>query len=153
MSGGHLTSELEVYADNIRVNGASEMIHQKATSRTAKIIQYLEYQDAPRNCSSPSQIPGPWCGCFIVSVKESVMVYISQQKWDKAKLFVTQALEKVTTLPSEPEKNDPKLDYKCLEKGGGFLVYFCRTYTSMVPYLKGLCLTLKSWCHDRDYEG
>jgi hypothetical protein len=40
-----------------------------------------------------------------------------------------------------------------LEKGRGFLVYFCRTYSSFVPFLKGIHLTLDSWRKNRDIEG
>jgi len=38
-----------------------------------------------------------------------------------------------------------------MEQGRGFLVYLSQTYTSMVPYLKGIHLTwLDSWREGRD---
>ena len=38
-------------------------------------------------------------------------------------------------------------------KTPGFLLYVTRTYPSMVPYLKGIHLTLDSWRPQRDSEG
>ncbi len=35
----------------------------------------------------------------------------------------------------------------------GFLVYVTRTYPAMVPYLKGLHLTIEMWRGGRDAEG
>ena len=35
--------------------------------------------------------------------------------------------------------------YKTTESAVGFLVYVSQTYTMMVPYLKGVYLTLNSW--------
>jgi len=43
--------------------------------------------------------------------------------------------------------------HKTLEKQRGFLVYVARTYPSLVPYLKGIHLTLDSWRGGRDSEG
>ena len=34
----------------------------------------------------------------------------------------------------------------------GFLVYIAQTYAPMVPYLKGIYLTLNSWRYRRDKE-
>ena len=145
MSGDELASELEVYVDDNRTMGSSEVNCQLASSRVAQITQYLGQQDAPRKCRPPSRIPGPWCGAFIASLHDSVWVYVSQEKWDKAKTFVTEALRLVST--------SKKLSYKFVEKGRGFMVYFCRTYTAMVPFLKGFHLSLESWRDNRDVEG
>jgi len=40
-----------------------------------------------------------------------------------------------------------------LECHRGFFIYLVRTYTTMVPYLKGIHLTLDSWRDNRDSEG
>jgi hypothetical protein len=39
------------------------------------------------------------------------------------------------------------------ERFVGFVVYVSMTYTSLVPYLKGIYLTLNSWRPDQDEEG
>jgi hypothetical protein len=44
-------------------------------------------------------------------------------------------------------------DHKEMEKQRGFLVYVTRTYPALVPYLKGIYLTLDSWRDGRDDEG
>jgi hypothetical protein len=40
-----------------------------------------------------------------------------------------------------------------LESARGFLIYVSRTYTSMIPYLKGLHLTIDSWRSNWDDDG
>ena len=48
---------------------------------------------------------------------------------------------------------DGQIPFKQLERIVGFLVYVSQTYTCMVPYLKGIYLTLNSWQHGCDKEG
>ena len=45
------------------------------------------------------------------------------------------------------------LSFEDLERGRGFLDYLSRNYPSIVPYLKGIHLTLDSWCPNRDEDG
>jgi hypothetical protein len=45
------------------------------------------------------------------------------------------------------------LDRKKLESARGFLVYVGRTYTTMLPYLKGVHLSIDSWWAHQDNEG
>lgn len=84
-------------------------------------------------------------------------VYVSQEKWDKAKIFVSDLMESLSLLKkgtvTPSEFLDICLDHKHLEKGLGFLVYFSRTYTSLLSYLKGIHLTLDLWRDNQDSEG
>jgi hypothetical protein len=45
------------------------------------------------------------------------------------------------------------LPWAALESARGFIIYVLRTYTSMIPYLKGLHLTIDSWRPNRDDDG
>jgi hypothetical protein len=45
------------------------------------------------------------------------------------------------------------LHFKSLECNVGFIVYVAMTYTSMIPYLKGIYLTLNSWRGNRNKDG
>ena len=49
-------------------------------------------------------------------------------------------------------KHNGVLPVKELEKARGYLVYTTRTYPGMVPYLKGIHLTLDSWREGRDKD-
>jgi hypothetical protein len=60
------------------------------------------------------------------------------------------SLEKELKIAKPPAG---KLSHKIAEKCRGFLVYVSRTYRAMVPYLKGLHLTLDFWRADRDEDG
>jgi hypothetical protein len=45
------------------------------------------------------------------------------------------------------------LYFKSLECNVGFIVYVAMTYTSMIPYLKGIYLTLNPWRGNRNKDG
>ena len=49
--------------------------------------------------------------------------------------------------------SEQRIHFKTLERQLGFIVYVSLTFTSMVPYLKGLYMTLNSWRNYRDAEG
>ena len=147
MIGDLIAAMLEVFVDDIRTVGASNERCRKATRRASQILQYLGQQDAARKYRPPHTTPGPWCGSFIAIKDRCVWVYVSGEKWNKAKTFIR---ELVSLLKQDERAQIP---FKFLEKGRGFMVYFCRTYTSFVPYLKGIHLTLDSWRSNRDTEG
>ena len=78
---------------------------------------------------------------------ENVKVLITQEKWDKSSKLLRNIWYCL-----EPE--DLKLlPFKKLESARGYLVYTTRTYPSMVPYLKGIHLTLDSWRSKRNSDG
>ena len=49
--------------------------------------------------------------------------------------------------------NNTALDHKTLRSDRGFLVYVTQAYPAMVPYLKGIHLSLETWRGGRDEEG
>jgi hypothetical protein len=78
--------------------------------------------------------------------EDGVFVEVSQERWDKTKLIL-KGLEEVL------EGDDPSFSHKTLLKYHGFLINVARTYPAMIPYLKGLHLTIKHWRDNRDPEG
>ena len=150
LSGENIAAALEAYVDDLRLLGCSELQCHAATSRSAKILQYLGQQNATRKYRPPHVKPGPWCGSFVAVRDDAVWVYTSQEKWEKAKSFISELHE---LLQKEEANLNTLIDYKFLERGRGFMIYFCRTYTSFVPYLKGLHLTMDSWRPGRDHDG
>jgi len=151
LDGRDEASEVKVYVDDFRPVGSSEMRCRAAGKQLSKIIQYLGEQDAARKFRPPSQEPGPWCGSFVSVKNGSLWAYVSQKKWEKGKSYVYGWLNQVSTSIERGE--DVYLEHKPLEQGRGFLVYLSRTYTSIVPYLKGVHLTLDSWRSGRDHDG
>ena len=149
MSESKIAAAIEAYVDDLRLLGHSELNCHAATSRAAKLLQYLGQQNATRKYRPPHVKPGPWCGSFVAVREAAVWVYTSQEKWDKAKRFVSE----LSNLLSTGDTSQVSIDYKFLERGVGFLIYFCRTYTSFVPYLKGMHLTKDSWRQGRDQDG
>jgi len=151
MDGSCEACDLVIYVDDVRPFGSSEARCRAAGKHIAKITQFFGLQDAPRKYRPPSQTPGPWCGSFVCVKDESVLAYVSQKKWDKGRSYIAGWLEIVQRAVSFNEV--PCLEHKQMEQGRGFLVYLSRTYTSIVPYLKGIHLTLDSWRSGRDRDG
>ena len=60
-------------------------------------------------------------------------------------------LDEAVHLKPDPRKG--YTHYKTVESIVGFLVYVAMTYSSLMPYLKGLYLSLNSWRKNRDDEG
>ena len=142
---GLIAAVIEAYVDDIRSIGNSELNCKQAGSQASKILQYLGQQDAARKYRPPHKRPGPWCGTFVAIQDDCVWVYVSEEKWNKAKTFIN--------LVAKLIEEGRDLDHEMLEKGRGFMVYFCRTYTSLTPFLKGINLTLDSWRKGRDDDG
>ena len=136
---------LEAYVDDVRVMGSNEIVCREATRRASQILQYLGQQDACRKYRPPHTSPGPWCGSFVAVQDESVWVYVSDEKWNKAKTFIRELSSLVAVNELIP--------FKFLERGRGFMVYFCRTYPSFTPFLKGIHLTMDVWRAGRNEEG
>jgi hypothetical protein len=78
--------------------------------------------------------------------EDGVFVEVSQERWDKTKLIL-KGLEEVL------EGDDPSFSHKTLLKYHGFLINVARTYPAMIPYLKGLHLTIEHRRDKRDPEG
>ena len=151
MQKGEEANDVIPYMDDGRPHGGSEKGCRSAGKQTSKITQYLGQQDASRKYRPPSQQPGPWCGAFMAAKNGSLWVYVSDDKWRKAKAYIKSWRNKIAWCLKH--STPPVLDFKDLERGRGFLVYLSRTYPSIVPYLKGLHLTIDSWRPLRDEEG
>ena len=112
-----------------------------------------------------SRPPGAWAGVVVSTDKEVVVksvlrdcLYKTQQKMR----WIGEYLEMVDEYTSmydegatKERANCPadKIPFKILECIAWFLVYISQTYTYMVPYLKGMYLTLNFWRHGRDKTG
>ena len=144
-----LAAFFECYVDDIRVgdSGGEEACH-RTTHVIACRINYLGQQDSPRKRRKVALKPGAWSGANIISKPgDGLFVTCSQEKWDKTKLIISSLLEKLEENPRV------LLNRKELERQRGFLIHITRTFSQMVPYLKGIHHTLESWRFGRDKDG
>jgi hypothetical protein len=132
--------------DDLRTIGASEELCQEVTHRVASVVNYLGMQDAPRKRRPASQTPGAWAGSLVTTDNEGFYVSVSQECWDKTKAILS-AMEEVL------ENDHPEFSHKQLLSNRGFLIYVANTYPAMIPYLKGIHLTIEYWRDDRDEMG
>ena len=145
---GTLAGYFGTYVDDIRPVGGTEKECRRIARRVASVANYLGQQDAPRERRRVSQTPGAWAGAIVLSKEGNLYVTTSQERWDKCKAFLTRwKSEAASTCTSVG------LDHKDLQRGRGHLVYLCRTYPSVTPFLKGIHHTLESWRGGRDEEG
>jgi hypothetical protein len=139
-----IACDFVVYVDDARTAGNCLWEARLASRRVASVMNWLGLQDACRKRRDPRKSPGPWAGSFVYS-DSSVMVGVSQERWDKAKLIIEwigESMEASTTI-----------EFKKLESYRGFLVYLGRTYPIINTYLKGIHLTLDSWRPWRKEDG
>ena len=83
---------------------------------------------------------GAWAGTTFKIILEAIYKTVSQAKWDKGKLFIRSLVDKC-----KDPKAPPRLNHKDLESKSGFLVHLSRTFSNIVPFLKGLHLTIDLW--------
>jgi hypothetical protein len=102
---------------------------------------------------------GDWDGTVIHTHMGQVCVKITQERWDKTRKMVRDIWQEYsnrqTELPVEVLGEDSAggLNNNQLERRRGFLVYVAQAFPSLVPYLKGIHLTLDSWRSGRNEDG
>ena len=138
------------FVDDVRIVGSSKehchLVHRQFTSR----MQYLGIQDAPRKFRPPSQdLAGAWTGTIFRVLKNEITKSVSQEKWDKGKVIVSDLSNLISIHPHDR----PTLNRKLLERHTGFLNHLTMTFEDMTPFLKGFYLTLNSWRSKRDDHG
>ena len=161
---GSVAADLHIYIDDARITGHAKDLVWRAGSRVANLCSYFGLQDAPRKLREPSQTPGAWAGLVVATVDGSVTKFVTEERWAKTqkcirwianKLGVAEDEWSVGLPVDEDARKAPKgnIPHKQAERIRGFLIYVFRTYTAMVPYLKGLHLTLDFWREGMDEEG
>jgi hypothetical protein len=164
---GLVAAELLQYIDDLRTTAPDDKIVWAASSRIAKACCWLGLQDAARKRREPSQTPGAWAGATVPMDGHNVYKGVTQDRWEKTQrkvrwLAIQAGLkdeiaaqfwsaEEITT--QRKGIGEGRMEHKTAESYRGFLVYVSRTYKSMVPYLKGLHLSLDSWRLNRDEDG
>jgi hypothetical protein len=149
---GTLASDLHTYIDDNRVTACNIDEAWAASSQIAKVCALLGMQDAARKRRAPCAEPGAWAGTIIRTDGESVEKMVSQERWTKTKERLQWIQDHFDSAAPRVERR-PKILHKKLESIRGFLVYVSRTYPEMVPYLKGIHLTLDSWRVGRSLSG
>ena len=72
---------------------------------------------------------------------------MTDEKWNKARDIITKLKEE---LEQDPHRS---FNFKRLERDRGFLCHMAMTYDQILPFLKGLHLTLCSHMRQRDELG
>jgi hypothetical protein len=142
---GTVAADVFVYVDDIRSCAPTELEAWRASQRTSSILGMLGLQDAARKRREPGMETGSWTGSVVWSSNGKLVVMTSQEKWDKTRAQLK--------WMSDHLQDSKGLDGKRMKSIRGFLVYVARTYTSMVPYLKGIHATIDSWRKNRNIDG
>lgn len=147
LEDGEIACDLFIYVDDGRVTAPTHKESAQATRQAASILNSLGIQEAARKRRWGSRRAGAWAGSVVQTTEDEVMVMVDEEKWAKTKRYIGEVLTELR------DSKDGRLDFKELERKRGFLIYVTRTYPSMVPYLKGLHLTLDGWRKFRDDDG
>ena len=120
--------------DDLRATGATREMCFAALQRIGSMLSHMGIQIASRKRRDTGEETGAWAGTVVHTSDQELQLLVSQEKWDKTK-------EKIYRLKEDVDSGN-LLDFKDLESIRGFLIYVSRTYTSMIPYLKGLHQTI-----------
>ena len=148
-SDNSLASDFVCFIDDQRLAGSTPARIIEAGHALSSRESYLGIQDALRKLRAPegTKYPGAWAGAVVFNdEEEGVVVLTSQEKWDQLKQICRHWLAQL-------ENSNTTLDHKVLRSDRGFLVYVTQAYPCMVPYLKGIHLSLETWRGGRDEEG
>ena len=143
-----IAGDVLTYVDDVRASGYSMENAWQVSRQMGSRLQFLGIQDAARKRRPPSQHPGAWAGGIFCIHPSSITKTVSSEKWYKGQNM----LKQLQTQLLDGGANT-MLDHKSLEQTRGFLVHLCLTFGSMVPFLKGIHLTLDSWRAKRGSEG
>jgi hypothetical protein len=91
-----------------------------------------------------------WAGTVVHTTNYMVAVMVTEMHWIKTRTIIRRIEDEMTVSKQcrECEGGGQRLNqgigHTSLESDRGFLIYVSQTYPSMVPYLKGIHLTLDS---------
>jgi len=134
---GRIARDMSTYVDDVRNTGATALPCWSTSHWISELFCYLGLQDALGKCTVPSMAAGAWTGALVQTGQDKVIVTCTAEKWTRAHSYVL--------CMQEVLASGGLFHHKMLEQQRGFLVYIARMFPSLVPYLKGIHLTLDSW--------
>jgi hypothetical protein len=141
-----IANDIFVCVDDVRSTGGTYDTCWAVTRAVASQYNYLGLQDAPQKRQAPSRQAGPWTGSTVYTHNDTVTVTVTLECWNKAQGMIQWLYDCIVV-------NTVPLGHKQLESYQGSLVHLSCTYPSMVPYLKGILLTLDSLHPGPDADG
>ena len=151
--------DITQYVDDVRIMTPTEELAWLCSSKMAKGLAFLGLHDAARKRRISSQTPGAWAGSMVSLDGTVVRKGVTQECWEKVKSKIRWIANKIGVTNvftpatfgelSKASKEDGgtsegKLHFKTTESCVGFLLYVSMTYTSMIPYLKGIYRSLNA---------
>eukprot|EP00957_Ditylum_brightwellii_P134291 10238654-Ditylum_brightwellii.AAC.1 len=121
------------------------------------MLNFLGQQEAARKTRPPVHpTPGAWTRkLFWNDSHLGLYILSSQEKWDRLKELIAGWYNMYFQPNASTVLNiclEVLFDRKQMEKERGFLIHMAEVYPMLVPYLKGIHLTLESWQPDQDQE-
>jgi hypothetical protein len=142
-----------IAVDDERVTGPTSELTWAGSSKLAKLRAHFGLPDAARKWRQLSREPGPWARVASHSkAGEPVYKLVTQVRWDKTKRVLVSITDFFCSGISGGAYWDMAPRAR-LESARGLLIYVPWMYTSMIPDLKGLHLTIDSWRPNRDEDG
>jgi hypothetical protein len=86
---GKIAGDMVTYVDDKRPVAPILSLCRHLCQRIASHMCYLGEQDAARKRGPPSKETGAWTGSLVFTTNNQVTVLCTQEKWSKAKNYVT----------------------------------------------------------------
>jgi hypothetical protein len=91
--GNTLAADAFYFVDDARPTGPSKKEAWQAARKVGSTFSWLGIQDAAQKRRDSSQRPGAWAGAVVVTTGEGVYLLVSQEKWDKVKVLLTEVID------------------------------------------------------------
>jgi hypothetical protein len=142
-----LTGDI-TFVDDLRASGYEQENAWQVSRQITARLQYLGIQDAARKRRPSLQSGGAWAGTIFEILPQTICKTVSQEKWDKGCTIVENL-----SARCQDRSHPANIGHKDLESKRGFLVHLAMTFTTIIPFLKGLHFTIDSWHLMRDDDG
>jgi hypothetical protein len=161
---GDITSEVVQYVDDVRIIAATRELAWLCSRKMAKGLCFLGLQDSGRKRRELSRRPGAWAGVAVITDMKAVCKGVTKERWTKLQRKIRWIGKQLDLSGMFSKESDQEMGENTIEPGGSALyfksleyivciiMYVAMTYTSMIPYLKGIYLTLNSWRGNRNKD-
>ena len=88
-----MTGDIKAFVDDLRASGVDEEHAWQVARWVCARFQYLGLQHAARKRRPPARVTGAWAGSIFSTVNGEISVFVSEEKWMKAKGMLDELLE------------------------------------------------------------
>ena len=144
-----IKAAFKTFVDDPRSVLVTQKLSRYATHLVEIVMGYLVLQEATKKRRPKYQTPGEWTSSITFSLeKVGMCVTVSEKKWGRYNEIIGNLLANLNHADHFPEMN-----LKYMEHNTSLLVHLDIMYPLIMPFLRGVYLTMNSWSSKIDRGG